>query len=147
METPPWYEIGAHVATMLGFVGIIFLFVQHYYDRDVRNLQLMQRCLDGFKEWSIGNKATIDLPYLELLNEELFYIQRGLIDKEVAVEWIEGILDFVAVQGEDGTVLNQYNQQPELDKIALWQSKKYYFRRIHFFVHTKLHREMGGSCF
>jgi hypothetical protein len=134
-------QIAANIATVLGVLGIIFLFVQHYHNRDLRNLQLMHRCIDIFRDW-FKNNSKVDFSYLELLNEELFYFQKKLIQKKVAVEWIEGILDFIVIYGKNNVVLNTYNQQTDIEKLADWPRRKMFFARVSFFIRPKLEKNI-----
>lgn len=147
MTTKECFEVGANIATMFGGVGIVFLFIQHFYNKDVRNLQLMQRCIDGFRHWTNSANQEINYQYLELMNEELFYIQRGLIDKEIALEWIEGMLDFIQVYGKNGFLLSNYNNQVNLEALSVWQSREGYFLRIQYFIYTDLPKEYSIPSF
>lgn len=133
-----WGEIGANFATIIGAGGIIFLFIQHYHNKDIRNLQLMHRCIDNFRRWSQEKLPEINFFYLELINEELFYFQNNLIQKEVAIEWIEGMLDYICIYAEDGSVLTNYNNQQEIEALKVWNDRKGFFNRICFFIHTDL---------
>jgi hypothetical protein len=140
---PHWYEIGASIATMVGALGVLFLFGQHYYNKDVRNLQLMHRCIDNFRNWSEEYHQEINFFYLELFNEELFYFQQNLIVKKVALEWIEGILDYIQVYAEDGAILTNYNKQTNIEALSIWQNKEGFFARIHFFIYPPLDKSFG----
>lgn len=130
-------EILANIATVLGVVGVVFLFAQHYYNKDIRNLQLMQRCIDNFRTWYSNPNKQVDFYYLELLNEELFYFQKKLIDKEVAIEWIEGILDYIIVYSPGGP-LNNYKNQVDITTLDRDGDNKSFFFRIYYFVNTTL---------
>jgi len=133
-----WVEIGAGIATIVGAAGIIFLFIQHYYNKDIRNLQLMHRCIDNFRQWSEKSMPVINFFYLELLNEELFYFQKDLIQKKVCIEWIEGMMDYIQFYANDGTILTQYNDQQNIETLAIWKDKQGFFSRIHFFLHPEI---------
>lgn len=59
----------------------------------------MQRCIDRYHELVEPNdsgitrlKANHEWKFIELVNEELFYIQQNYVPKKVAIEWIEGIV-------------------------------------------------------
>lgn len=132
-----WTQFFANIATVFGLLGIIFLFVQHYHNKDLRNLQLMHRCIDIFRNW-FQNNQVVDYSYLELLNEELFYFQKGLIQKKVAIEWIEGILDFVVINGNNHEVLNGYSNQTAIDRMKDWSKRKMFYARVNYFVNPQL---------
>lgn len=131
----PWYQMGADIATMLSIVSIAFLFVTYYKTRDARNLQLMNRCIDNFRKWSVDGTSQINFFYLELLNEELFYFQNKMIDKKVAIEWIEGMIDCFQVYAKDGTtILNDYSDQQSVKSVLISLNKQGVFCRIEYFV-------------
>ena len=137
----PWYEIGANMATMVGVLGLVFLIVEYQTNKNVRNVQLMHRCIDSFRQWSLKTMPKVDFFYLELLNEEFFYFQKGMIQRKVSIEWVEGILDFIQVKGKDGIVLNNYNNQTDLETVPEWQGKQMFFARIQYFIETGLSKE------
>jgi hypothetical protein len=140
LQASPWHEVGANIATILGLVGIVFLINEYNSNKGLRNLQLMGRCIDSYKEWLKTGK--VNQEYLELLGEELFYFQRGLLDKRVAIEWIQGIIDMIQIQGEKGEVLNNYNQQTNLESLPGWEKKAAYYARINYFIHPSLKKNI-----
>ena len=136
-----WTQIAANIATVFGVVGVIFLFFQYYHSKDLRNLQLMHRCIDIFRNW-FNNGQKVDFSYLELLNEELFYFQKRLIQKNVAVEWVEGILDFIVIYGKDNVVLNSYGNQTNIEELPNWNTQKMFFARVSYFARPKLEKNI-----
>lgn len=134
-------QLLANIATIGGIIAIFFLFKQHNHSKDLRNLQLMQRCIDNFRTWYSNPNKKVDFFYLELLNEELFYFQKGLIEEEIALEWIEGILDFIIIKGKDEINLNKYYKQEDVEKLDQWPDNKYFFFRIYYFTHIDLGNE------
>ncbi len=123
---------------MISAVAIIFIIIEYIANRNIRNIQLMHRCIDVFRKWSQGNDPKVNFEYLEMLNEELFYFQKGLIEKKVALEWIQGIIDTLQLFASDNTLLTDYNKQQNIKELALWKEKKYFFARIDYFIHTPI---------
>ena len=142
IDIHPWYEVGADIATMISALAIVFLIVEYNASKNTRNIQLMHRCIDIFREWFNKPNQKVDIPYLELLNEELFYFQKRLIQKNVAIEWIEGILDFIQVHGNSGVLLNGYYNQTNIESLAEWENRKVFFARIRYFIYPKLQRNI-----
>lgn len=140
--SPHWYEIGASIATMLGVLGVFFLIIEHFANRNLRNIQLMHRCIDNFRQWFNQSNQKINISYLELLNEEFFYFQKKLIEKRVAIEWIQGILDFVQVYGKGGTILNNYLNQANIESLSEWINREVFFARIKYFIYPKLEKNI-----
>jgi hypothetical protein len=133
-----WYEVGASIATMVGVLGVIFLIIEHFANRNLRNIQLMHRCIDNFRQWFNTYDQKVNISYLELLNEEFFYFQKRLIEKRVAIEWIEGILDFIQIYGKGDTILNTYLNQTSIETLGEWTNREVFFARIKYFIHPKL---------
>lgn len=40
--------------------------------------------------------------YIDLVNEELFYIQRGYLPTDIAKEWIDGTIDYIPITNKTG---------------------------------------------
>jgi hypothetical protein len=131
-----WHEIGANIASIISALAIIFVIIEYNANRNVRNIQLMHRCIDQFREWNKDDKGEVNFNYLELLNEELFYFQKRLIQKKVAIEWIEGMLDYITVYSKNDEALNSYGKQVSVQSLQIWNEKKYFFNRVNFFVKT-----------
>lgn len=134
----PLDEVLANYATVIGSFAIAFVIMEHFINKNVRNIQLMQRCIDQFRSWFSSPNKKVDLPYLEILNEELFYFQNRLIQKKVAIEWIEGILDFITIFSITGKPLNNYKKQVDISTLDREGDNKSFFYRIYFFVTTNL---------
>lgn len=133
----PWYQVGANIATMLGTVAVVFAIFQYKANKDVRNIELMHRCIDTFRKWAEKNTA-VNFYYLDFLNEELFYFQNKLIQKEISIEWIEGILDYIQIYANDGTILTKYNEQVNVEALSEWLGKEKFFNRIYFFLYPPI---------
>jgi hypothetical protein len=138
LDIKPWYEVGASIATMLSAGAIVVVIVEYFANRNVRNIQLMQRCIDNFRKWFSDSNRKVDFFYLELLNEELFYFQKGMIQKKVAIEWIEGMLDYIIIKSADGTPLNDYSDQVDIESLDKFNNNKNFFFRIYYFTNTTI---------
>ena len=142
----PWLSVAQQIVSILGIISIIFLVINFVVNKNVRNIQLMQRCIDIYKNW-LKEKPLNYSNYLEFLGEELFYFQKNLIEKKVAIEWIEGILDNIAIYGKETLrgeevsshkiILNSYADQKDLEELPEWKRKDY-FARIDFFIRPNL---------
>lgn len=134
----PWDEVLSNIATIIGSLAIIFIIIEHIANKNVRNIQLMQRCIDLFRDWYSKPDKKVDISYLELLNEELFYFQKGLIQKKVAVEWIEGMPDFIVIFSITGKPLNKYKNQIDISSLDRDGDNRSFFYRVYYFKDTQL---------
>lgn len=137
-EYASWHQVAANIAAMIGAISIVLLIFQYHHTIGLRNLGLMHRCMDSFRTWASQENPELSLQYLELLNEELFYFQKRFIEKKVALEWIEGILDYVQVFDRNGGVLNPYGTTKDVQGEPIWKNKKDFFNRVDYFIHTNL---------
>ena len=56
----------------------------------------------------------------------------------MAIEWIEGILDFVVINGNNHEVLNGYSNQTAIDRMKDWSKRKMFYARVNYFVNPQL---------
>jgi hypothetical protein len=72
-------------------------------ERKKLHTEITQHCIKNFME--IAGKGKIDrdfIPqYLAVINEELFYIEKKIIIKELANEWLMNIINFLPVFSTD----------------------------------------------
>lgn len=54
--------------------------------------------------------------YVDLVNEEIFYMQHKYLPDEICLEWIDGIIDFLPVYHTSGDLLNPGNCLLQLEK-------------------------------
>ena len=58
----------------------------------------MDKFIKDFRNFQTGGSSMQDeraLQYIELVNEELFYMERGYLPIEVSIEWIDGMIDYL----------------------------------------------------
>ena len=90
------------IATVLGALSLAITATAYLLSRKNLNFSVMLACIERFqallpalRSGEISEEDTIK--YIDLCNEELFYIQHKYIHEEVALEWIEGMAEFLPV--------------------------------------------------
>jgi hypothetical protein len=90
-------------------IGLFFLVRQIKINRQQLQLQAITRCIDEFRKLEgLGRQAEAGttIRYVDLVNEELFYLQHRYLPKEIGREWIDGMIDFMPITNPGGALLN-----------------------------------------
>lgn len=93
--------------------AIVFASNQIRLQKKQLNIEVIDRCINEFREKFFGKlcrfteNTDLITGYLDLVNEELFYMQRGYLPKDVSIEWLDGIIDYIPIRdSKSGKVLN-----------------------------------------
>jgi hypothetical protein len=124
------------VALVAGSLSLIVASVAYVLSRKSLQFTVMIACIERFQELlpnlDIDTADQRDvLRYLDLCNEELFYFKRKYLRKDVALEWIEGMVRFLPL-------LNEATKLPWPSQTYLSGSKEliYRFPRVEFVFST-----------
>ena len=106
-------EIWQNITDTITSLGLLVAISVYIVYRKQLNLSAITKCIDEFRKLDDLNKTmsggkTINR-YIDLVNEELFYFQHKYIPKEVAKEWIDGMIDYVPITNKKMQILNQEN--------------------------------------
>lgn len=107
MTTYEWLSLIINTA----LVGVAFLAVRQInINRKQFHLTTLDHCISDFRNIKGLNRLTEDEEvisrYVDLCNEELFYFQHQYVPAEVAIEWTEGMIDFLPVTNPKKEILN-----------------------------------------
>jgi len=105
-------DLTSKAVTALGIITIIITYWQTILNKKVLYLTVMERCINRFTEvYPNLLEPLVQEPtfrsYIELTNEELFYISKRYLAKEVALEWIDGMLTFIPVYNRKKQLINE----------------------------------------
>ena len=95
-------------------ISLLFAVIQIRINRKQLNLSVIEKCNHDFRniqELEIGTKSKSVLSsYIDLVSEELFYMQRGYLPKDISKEWLDGIIDYMPILNkETQEILNPNN--------------------------------------
>ncbi len=99
-------DVAQTVAFVLGSLSLVVATIAYLLSRKGLQFNVMIACIQRFQDL-LPSLDGDDLAeghvrqYLDLCNEELFYFQKNYLRKEVALEWIEGMLRFLPLINED----------------------------------------------
>jgi hypothetical protein len=92
-------------------IGIFIIYHQVKINRKQLYLATISRCTERFVNFgdlhnTINEKDIHN--YIELVNEELFYFQYKYLPKEIAYEWLDGMLDYLPLTNKQGVIINSH---------------------------------------
>ncbi len=95
-------------------ISLVIAVIQIKINRKQLNLSVIEKCINDFRSidgLSIEtNKVVVVKKYIDLVNEELFYIQRGYLPLDISKEWVDGIIDYIPIlDRQTKEILNRGN--------------------------------------
>jgi hypothetical protein len=106
---------------ILSSIAVIFGIISLYLSKKQLHVTTMRHCIGDYRrifrdQQKIALKINVPkseqpdaqilkMDILGLVNEELFYIQEGYIPKDISLEWISSMLDYLPVLDAKGNVL------------------------------------------
>lgn len=105
------YNDWSLLAQFVTAAGVVAAAIQIIINRKQLFLGTIARCIESFRkiELELSSHPTAEpiiKNYVDLVAEELFYFQNGYIPKVVALEWIDGMIDYLPLLDKNGKVLN-----------------------------------------
>jgi len=95
-------------------IAIIFAAIQIKINRKQLNISVIEKCFKDFRELgkldlNAAHPSKIKA-YIEIVNEELFYMQRGYLPEDICLEWLDGIIEYLPLYDKySNTALNPQN--------------------------------------
>ncbi len=103
-----WTSLIANITASLGVIGFIALYLAHQQSQRQFNFAVMISCIDRFQKLipliSSGHDNSSLKQYVDLTNEEFFYFQQNYIPKDVMVEWLDSIINYLPLYVKDESV-------------------------------------------
>jgi hypothetical protein len=103
-------------ALVVGIFSVIWAFIAFKVFKKQFHHEVMVSCIERFQLIipALASDVTDEKldglrKYIDLSNEELFYFKGNYIPKEVAVEWLDGMISFLPLFNERGDVISNGN--------------------------------------
>ena len=134
-----WVDIISALATVIGILIFIYAYRNELLSKRALNFSVMESCILRYqpivaKMREEGHDPRHIEEFISITKEELFYIHRGYIDKQVASEWIEGMITYLPVYDENGRQINTGAKISTGEIQEVFQSNV----RLHNFAYTML---------
>ena len=95
------FELLSNAVTIIGVILLIIGVYTYNLTKKQLNFAVLNRCIEAFqtKFYSIDENSDLDLlrKYVDFVNEEMFYFEQNYIPKDVALEWIDGMIDYMPI--------------------------------------------------
>ncbi len=107
-----WKDI---IDTLINFIGfaVIFYSIKTFFLKRKQNYFLVvNNFINKYQENFAGVKTFDErqvLKYIDLVNEEVFYISNDYLPFVIAVEWIDGILDILPIIKKESQIFTNPN--------------------------------------
>ena len=88
-------ELLSYVVTI---VSLIALYIAYKQSTKQIHFSVMTKCIQDYRNFLKSeelDESRHAMEYIELINEELFYLEKNYLPFEVAVEWIDGMIDYL----------------------------------------------------
>ncbi len=96
-------EFLSYIITSFSLIG---LWITYALSRKQIHFSTMEKCTNDFRNIVLlkDEKTQEDLiwQYVDLVNEEFFYLEKGYLPIEVCIEWIDGMIDYLPFYNSDG---------------------------------------------
>jgi hypothetical protein len=98
------------IVDLITAAAVIFAGIQIYINRKQLFLSTITKCISDFRRLKGLSRETVDViiltKYIDISSEELFYFKHNYLPKIVAIEWVDGMIDFMPITSS-GIVVNK----------------------------------------
>jgi len=127
----------ADIATIIALLGIVYAY---FFSRKQIHFSTIEKCINDYRQLYHKYEDQYDNPkflgqYLDLVNEELFYIEKGYLPKEVSEEWIDGMIDYLPFFNKSELVVSRKFNEFHISENV--KSRLYSYPRILKFITVK----------
>jgi hypothetical protein len=94
-------EIISYIITSFSLIG---LWIAYVLSKKQIHFTAMDKCINNYRNWMKFSDSPLDeiaLEYIELVNEEFFYLENNYLPIEVCEEWIDGMIGFLPFYTND----------------------------------------------
>ncbi|MFT3796515.1 hypothetical protein [Flavobacterium sp.] len=102
-------EFISYIITSFSLIGI---WITYAWSKKQIHFSTMSKCINDFREFlkCYGEAdETLAFEYIDLVNEELFYLEKNYLPVDVAIEWIDGMIDWLPFYNANGDFIQSQN--------------------------------------
>jgi len=88
-------DLAEFVSYLITIITLIGLWITYRFSKKQLHFPAMAKCMNVFREMTKEPLSDFSEVYIELVNEEFFYIENDYIPIEVGMEWIDGMIDYL----------------------------------------------------
>lgn len=106
-------DIAEFLSYLITSFSLIGLWITYALSKKQIHFSTMEKCTNDFRNVVLlkDEKTQEDLiwQYIDLVNEEFFYLEKNYLPLEVCIEWIDGMIDYLPFYNADGKFENSEN--------------------------------------
>ncbi len=130
-------EFVSYIVTSFSLAAIYFTY---FHSKKQMHFATIEKCINDYRLlYDKYDDKYVNLKflreYLDLVNEELFYIENDYLPKAVAEEWIDGMIDYLPFINIKNFVTS--NKFPQLDTEENTENALFSYPRIYKFISLK----------
>ncbi len=98
-------DLGAIVGVFTLVQSIIAFFVNSVSEHKKLQLKIMQNCIEQYRKFADNDNVSEKeiQAYLGLINEEIYYLRKKLVPKDIGNEWLINMINYLPLfSSEDG---------------------------------------------
>lgn len=101
-----WKEIFEIVCGLVTIFSLIGIWYSYTFSKKQIHFSTINKCINDFRDLIRNidlNTEKAGFQYIDLVNEEFFYLEKGYLPLEISIEWIDGMIDHLPFITADGT--------------------------------------------
>jgi hypothetical protein len=113
-------DFAEFVSYIVIIISLFGLWVSYLLSKRQIHFSVMEKCIRDFRDFEKSASKLSELnrakQYIELINEEFFYLENNYLPVVVSIEWIDGMIDYLPFILGNGKFIKS-NDLKELDSI------------------------------
>lgn len=93
-----WKDLVEMASFAFAGLSLVGIFISYLMSRKQIHFSAIEKCINDFrnlKGLKISAKYEVVCKYIDLVNEELFYLENDYLPLDIAIEWIDGMIDYL----------------------------------------------------
>jgi len=89
---------------MVTSVSLIGIWLTYFFSKKQIHFAAMEKCIDDYRDFIKEEKDDDrkSSQYIDLVNEEFFYMASNYLPIKVSIEWIDGMIDYLPFYDKQG---------------------------------------------
>ena len=92
-------DVAEFISYIVIIISLLGLWVTYLLSKRQIHFSVMEKCIKDFRDYEKGASELSELNrakhYIELINEEFFYMENKYLPLVVSIEWIDGMIDYL----------------------------------------------------
>jgi hypothetical protein len=105
-------DLAELISYVIASVSLIGIWIAYAHSKKQIHFSAMDKFVKDFRDFQISGSDLEDeraFEYIELVNEEFFYMENGYLPIEVCIEWIDGMIDYLPFYDKHNNFISRSN--------------------------------------